>query len=68
MVVQDMIAEFLKNKLNIEQFSDGYVNLTNLCKSIGVSFEMLFYEKVMKDPQVRKELVDNQANMISTVD
>lgn len=58
LMLNQVIGAFLKDELNIEQFSNDYLSLTELCESLGVSFEQIFYSKIMTDPQVQKDVTE----------
>lgn len=54
-VLNDLIASFLRDEFCFDQFNNDYNKLTQICESIGLNFEQIFYEKIMQDPTVRKE-------------
>ena len=60
-VLHDMIRRFLREELNIEEYSTEFVKLNELCSDMGVDFEQIFYDQIMKDPTVKRETEDQQS-------
>lgn len=55
-MLQDLIERFMQDPMTSEQFGGDFAKLDRLSLSLGVNFEQIFYEKLMQDPTVRKEM------------
>lgn len=62
LIVKDMINKFLRDELNMEEYSTEMVRLNKLCEDMGMNFEHIFYDRIMKDPTVIKEM--NEQNLL----
>lgn len=58
MVMSNLINSFLEDEMCLNQFNTDYARLTQICESMGTNFEEIFYQKIMQDPTVRKEIAD----------
>lgn len=58
LVMNNLINSFLQDELCLSQFNTDYAKLIEICDSMGVNFEHLFYQKIMLDPCVRKETAE----------
>ena len=59
--VKDLVNQFFTESMTGEQFNIQHKKLQDLCQEMGINFEKLFYDKVMSDPIVKAQTI-NQEN------